>query len=442
MKKIISILFIAIILTNCMIFSVFANDTAGGMGFKNIDDLRTHLYEIFYENYDDFYNYSSEIKELIGGYDYFTYNMNCGACSYGFRKVLYEHSIVAECMCANKTKDHMYNIIRVSFSDTPDKVSTIIVDTTYKQYLTTAYENDFEKMKEDLPPILVYEYNNKEQLHNELRNIEINLGKEKFEALCNDILIAQIFYPYPLADLQELDQKNIANYNSKFMDDLRNNGKYAPKLTDDLFICSTDSQFKKEMEYGGNGVYRCYLSIDEATALHSGFTVTNSDNKTVFGANEENETLKYITSTPFAPAKNNVLLMNNNSDHPLILDTYGNFLPILLSLDLRAGETSPAVYAYTVNQVLEYGDVDTNGDVNIYDVTILQKACAKVSGVYLDWYQTETADVLKIGAKSIFNATEISRYLAKYDSEKCGHKLYFSPVTELSLATGVGYIEI
>ncbi len=442
MKKIISILIAVIVATNCITFTSFATSTENHTNFKNIDDLRTRLYEIFYEDYDDFYDYSSEIKELSGGYDYFTYNMNCGACSYGFRKVLYQNSIIAECMCANKTKDHMYNIMRVSFSETPNKISTIIIDTTYKQYLTSAYGNDYERMENDLPPILIYEYNNKEQINNELKAMQNSLGTEKFEELCNNIMIAEIFYPYPVADLQEFDHKNNANYNSKFMDDLRNNGAYKPSITDDLYICGTDSHIKKEMKYSGNGLYRCYLSIDEASALHSGFTVTNSDGKTIFGANEENETLKYITSTPFSPVSNNVILMNNDSNFPLILDTNGTFLPILLSLDLRAGENSPAVYAYTINRVLDYGDVDANGEVNIYDVTTLQKVCSKMPDVHLDGYQTETADVLKIGAQSIFNATEISRYLAKYDSKKCGHKLYFSPVTELSLATGVGYVEI
>ena len=441
MKKIVSFLMIAIVLSNCIIFTSFADSTSS-VEFKNIDDLRAQLYEIFYENYDDFYNYSSEIKELIDGYDYCTYNMNCGACSYGFRKVLYENSIIAECMCENKTKDHMYNIMRVSFSDTPDKVSTIIVDTTYKQYLTAGYDYDYDKMSDDLPPILVYEYNNKEQLFNELKAMKTSLGTQKFETLCNDIFTAEVFYPYPVADLQELDHKSTANYSSKFMDDLRTNGKYEPKLTDDLFISSADSQFRKEMEYSSNGLYRCYLSTEEASSLRSGFTITNSDNKTVFGANTENETLKYITSTPFSPSTNNILLMNNNSELPLMLDTNGNYLPILLSLDLRAGENAPAVYAYTISRVLDYGDVDTNGEVNIYDVTMLQKACAKVSGVYLDVYSTETADVLKIGATNMFNATEISRYLAKYNTEKCGHKIYFSPVTELSFTTGMGYIEI
>ncbi len=441
MKKPGSLLVVVVLILNSIVFSAFAEDTSY-CEFKNIDSLRTRLYEIFEEDYDDFFNYSSEIKELTGGYEYFTYNMNCGACSYGFRKLLYQHSLVAECMCSNKTKDHMYNIMRVSFSDTPDKISTIIVDTTYKQYLTAAYDYDYEKMDNDLPPILIYEYNNKEQLYNELESMKKSLGLKEYESLCNDIITAEIFYPYPVSDLQELDHKTPEHYNSKFIDDLRNNGRYEKKLSDDLYISGADTQFRKEMEYSGNGIYRCYLSTDEASALHSGFTVTNGDNKTVFGANDENETLKYITSTPFSPSLNNILLMKNNSEYPLILDTYGTYLPILLSIDFRAGENTPAVYAYTISRVLQYGDVDTNGDINICDVTALQKACAKMPDVYLDVYAVETADVLKIGTLNILNATEISRYLAKYDSEKCGRKLYFSPVTELSLTTGMGYIEI
>ncbi len=442
MKRIISVLITVVLIINCLVFTSSAKDIDGTMNFKNIDELRTRIYTIFEDNYDDFYKYSSEIKTLIGDYEYFTYYMNCGACSYGFQKLLYQESIIAECMCSTKIKDHKYNFMRVCFSDTPNTISNIIIDTTYKQYLTTPYSNDFEQMSKDLPPILIYEYNKPEQLFEQLSNMKETLGEEAYQKECKNIREAHAYFPYMPQDLQEIDNKNIVYYDSEFLDSLRNNGKYTPEFSSELFIYGAQSQLKKEMMYDQDGVYRCYLSVEEATALNSGFTVINNENETVFGATDENTTLKYFSSVSYFPEENNILLIKKGSQHPVILNTYGNFLPILLSIDLRAGEDTPAIFAYTVNKVLRYGDVDANGEVNIYDVTKLQKACAKMPDSTLDSYTNETANVLKIDPLSIFNATEISRYLAKYDTKRCGHTLYFSGTTELSPTTGVGYIDI
>lgn len=446
MKKLLCIIISILIICSLSLYPVSAESDTKTQTFKDIEELRAHLMNIYEENYDEFVSIARTLREFEGEDEYITYYSYCGPCTTAFQKILYDNGIVTEATKANLNKDHIFNVLRTSFLQTSDTDTVLVIDTTYKQYLTQEFINhgvDISDIKKYIPAVLIYEYGNYEQLKSELSDMKEVFDDVKFDSLCSNVFSWQYTNAYLPHDFQQLDDKAIMNYGVKFVEDLRNNtGRNIKELNDTLFLNGISSGYKKQLEYDGKGVYRCYIPYEDIASISSGFNVVNDENEVVFGAASDNDNLRCIPSVAYNLSDNEVKIMSKSSQYQLTLNTQGVFLPILVSIDLRAGENAPAVYAYTVTKVLSYGDVNSDGEVNITDVTELQKAIAKYPDCTLDAYELETANVLKTESLNIFNATEISRYLAKFDCRKCGQYIYCSPTLELSCSNQFGYIEM
>ena len=446
MKKTLCCILTLLFICTASLCVTSAQSTDDAVVFKNIDELRKAVIEIYNDNYDELVEIAHRVRSFECDDKYITYYSNCGPCSTALQSILYDNSIVTETTIGGKRDDHIFNFYRTAFTDSEGTISNIIIDTTYKQYVTSYYTQiglSFDDMAEELPPVLVYEYGNKEEMTAQLSGALNSIDEASFTSMCNTLFNNQYFYQYLPQDFQELDFKPTMNYTSEFLDAIRNkSGFYEHSPYEKLQLNSTENNCQKEFIYDNNGVYRCYISSNEVALFSSGFNIINQKSDIVFGAKENTDTLRLIPNYPSSKSEDDVKLMDKNSQNLLTLNTQGIELPILVSVDFRAGENSPAIYAYTVGKQLSYGDVNLDNTVDIMDATYLQKVLAKSESFSLDVFSKESANVLKTNQLNINNATEINRYLAKYDSKYCSQDMFFSSALELSCEESMGYIDI
>ncbi|MBQ2972653.1 MAG: hypothetical protein IJE16_08945 [Ruminococcus sp.] len=423
-----------------------AQSTDDAVVFKNIEQLRKTITDIYNDNYDELVKIAHKVRIFECDDKYITYYPNCGPCSTAFQSILYDNSIITETTIGCKRDDHIFNFYRTAFTDSEGAVSSIIIDTTYKQYVTAYYTQSglrFDDIAKDLPPVLVYEYGNIEEMTAQLSGALNSIDEESFSSMCNSIFDNQYYYQYIPQDFQELDFKPTMNYTSEFLDALRNkSGFFEYNIHQTLLLNSTENDYQKEFIYDNNGVYRCYIPSTEVSSIITGFNIISPETDSVYGAKDSTDTLRLIPNFPSSKSEDDVKLIHKGSQTPLTLNTQGIKLPILLSVDFRAGENSPAIFAYTVGRQLSYGDVNLDNTVDIMDSTYLQMVLAKCENYTLDVFSKESANVLKTTKLNINNATEINRYLAKYDSKYCGQNMFFSSALELSCSESMGYIDV
>lgn len=443
MKKIISIfLSLTILLSLSVTFSAADQKVT----FANINDVQTKITKIFNDKFNCFHKLSHKLRPSISENDkYFNYDMNCGPCSTAFQKILYKNGIVTEIQRPVITRDHVYNLLRTSYTSSPDVETDIVIDTTYKQFLTSAYtsaEYTFDDMANELPNVLIYEYGNYEQLENQLfSTLKNRFNKEKATDLINAVYDSHYYFEYLPNDLQYLNNyDNAIKFSSEFIEDLRNTtANFSVQLDDTPVLNSTTSDLQKEFVYDANGVYRCLLSNAEITEFAKGFTIKNQSNDTIYGAGKNGTTLGAVVYS-YMTTNNYLRMLDKNSIEPMTISTnqlYGN---AVMSIDLGSGIDTPTVYIIPLTISYFYGDVNKDGKVDITDVTYLQESIVGNENYKLDAMQKSIADVTKTGTLNINNATAISNKLAENSDFEYGEKLYFSHSLYLGFS-GDGYID-
>ena len=447
MKKIISVL-----LAITMLFSVTATVSAESekSGFTDIEDVRRTINEIYDENYDEFTSLVGAFKNTdLEGDKYFTYVENCGPCSTAFQKILYDNGIIVENQRPTTTYGHVYNMLRTSYVSSPDIETDIVIDTTYKQFLTGVYNINgytYDDMASELPKVLIYEYGNIEQLRSQLSALYDRFGVETADKTVDSVLQANYYFKYQISDFQHIDYPGYTHsvYSSEFIEDLRsNNGKLSVKLEDTLIINSTTSELKKEFLYDMNGVYRCYLTNQEFKEIALGFNIVNQNSELMYGANENTNTLYLPTNlTGVSYGTEYIQLINSKGKDDIRISVNSTmFSDVFICIDFGSGLDTPSIYTIPVAFKYSYGDVNMDGTVNINDVTYLQKSIAQYSGYTLNENQKSIADVTKTEPLNIENATAISKKLAELKDFEYGETLYFSQYIKLGFNKELGYID-
>lgn len=423
--------------------------------FENIEDLRKTITQIFVDEYDKIIELARELNPDKPDCkdEYFTFYSHCGPTSAAFRKVLYDdYGYIVETQRANLGVNHIFNLMRVTFADSPDKVSCIVIDTTYKQFVTATYERanlSFDDIANDLPPVLIYEYGNTDEMVQQLKGANNHLDAEQFELMCIDVYRCLNGYVYLPQDFQRFEYNNYnqdtpLNVTSQAMDDLRNNSGKCDYRTDKTpYIFSTSTNAMQEFIYDGNGVYRCCIPFKKVEQYVNGFLLTDKDGNIMYGMSDCESTLCCANFYPQIPytSLNTVLKMDSEGITPLSIDLQNNnnMQYLMLSIDLRAGTDTPAVYCYRIVNVEKYGDINNDGTVDVCDASYLQKCI--VGDESLDAIAKERADVLKCGALSIKNVTAISNYIADNKDFDCGSTLYYSTFSDLKSSAPYGYID-
>lgn len=443
MKRLISIL-----LTITILFSITITASAENKKcvFTDIEDIRQTINKIYDKNFDEFQSLACKLRSSIDPNDeYFTYKANCGPCSTAFQKILYDNGITVENQSSTINGFHVCNLLRTNYESAPDIEVDITIDTTYKQFLTTAYtEGDiinYDDMAAELPEVLVYEYGNYEQLYEQLSALETRFGEEKAKVLCNEVYKNNCYFKYQISDLQHLEGYEVMNYSSEFIEDLRsNNGKLSVKLDDTLVLNSINSDLKKEFVYDTNGVYRCYLENTQIKEFATGFTIINQNSDHLYGASD-GETELFATVNGIFTSDNYLRLLDRKSTKPMTINMNNLFGSALMCIDFGSGVETPSIYIIPLTATYSYGDVNMDGVVNVIDVTYLQKSIAHYEGFELDVKQKSIADVTKTEALNVINTTAISKKIALLEDFEYGDKLYFSQYLCLGFMQNGGYID-
>ena len=420
--------------------------TSNNKAFDDIDSFRAYVTEIYNNNYDELIKIAKTLDNITVPDKYITYDSNCGPCSVAFQNILYKHNILVEVTEKTLVRTHAFNLYRASFIESSQEISLIVVDTTYKQFIVDKYKSEglsIEDMAQDIPQVLVYEYNDFDAMEKQLKNMKNSLPQDKYESALKEVFDNNTKFEYMSQDFQDVPHKELTTYDSRLLDDLRNkSGQTNKKLNKNATLFSTTTDYKAKFYYDCNGIYRCYVPYEDVEKISSGFVIADENRNILFGCETENDTLSIASTNSMTNHDNDLKILKSNGAYPISLNTQGLFLPILISIDLRAGEERAAIYAHPIGQILKYGDVDIDGDISVKDVTFLQKAIAKHQGYTLDVYQNETSNVTKKNPLCILNATVISRYLAKYDTEKCGQQMYFSSAFRVGHVENLGYIDM
>ena len=441
MKKLLCVILTAILMCSMTVVSAYSVDDNEKFD-TYISALRENINTIFNENY-------SEIVEIVrmleGGSnasreDYeLPYFENCGPFSVAFQKVLYDNGIVVEVHKTSPGGYHDYNVMRTNYNG---EIRLIVIDTTYKQFLTSVYTTnnaiDYQHMEEDLPDVLVYEYGNMNMLDDQL---SVMTEKYDCESAVEYLHYNHYFYKYLSQDMQRLNYKTQMNYSNEFMDALRNySGEYNVKMTDIPMLESSDKSVKKVLEYDKNGVYRCYLTNEEFLNCANGFIIVNQNGELLFGAETENTFV--ATQNVGVRSVDEVVYLSAEGSYPIRIKTNNVFLGVMLSIDLRTGESTPVVSLFSTYKSLLYGDVNRDSVVNVNDVTYLQKSIVGLNESEFSNDCQDVADVMKCGALNVKNATAISQYIAELRDFDCGTMLYYSSQLNLGAKTGDGYIDM
>ncbi len=445
--KIIICLLLSLLMCTTSVATAFCTaDTNNQVSFDNIDDFRSQIIDIYENNYDELIKIAKTLDNISVPDEHITYDSNCGPCSVAFQNILYKNNILVEVVERTLVRTHAFNLYRTTLSQSPDKISLIVVDTTYKQFIVDEYSSqglNIEDMAKDIPQVLVYEYGDYDALDEQLKDMKNSLPQDKYERACKEVFDNHTKYEYIAQDFQDLPHKEMTTYDNKLLDDLRNSsGPTDKKFEDSVMLSSTTTDFKLPFGFDCNGIYRCFVPFDDVYKISGGFVITNKNGNTIFGSDIENDALSIANTNTFVDHDNDLKILKSNGKLPVSINTQNLFLPLLISIDLRAGEGRVALYAHPVGRVAQYGDVNSDGKVSILDATKLQMTIAKIEGYSLDMYETETANVLKTTPEDIMNATEICRYLAKYESEKCGQELFFSSAFRIGHSDHLGYIDM
>lgn len=446
-KKVICSILTATTLCLSTIFPTLAADNE--YMFKDISDIRETVIEIFNENYDELVEHIHSIRPGTDEYqdEYITYYTNCAPSSTAFQKILFDNGILVECQ-RFISPDHSFNFLRTRLASSPEKVTCIVIDTTYKQFLTQLYESNnltFDDMAQDLPEVLIYEYGNKQEFLEQLKPIAHRFSENEFTKYTNHLFNAEHSNSYLSSDLQFLGYEgyNLTDFHKKyytsyFIDQLRNHIiEYDTESSEAPVLCSTDGANTKAFEYDANGVYRCYLEQQEISSFSSGFTLTDSNGKIIYGAEESNLALTPIQNN----RQNSQITLSSKGRNPIAINTQHLITSIMINIDMCAGKDNPVIYIFMVFRTNLYGDVDSDGTVDINDVTYLQKNIAGYPSATLSYDATDATDLLKCGASDIKNATEISMYLAKIKEFNNGNNIYYTAASALGSHATSGYTD-
>lgn len=410
--------------------------------FADIEDLENCVQKIFTANEEEIINLgkkSINTTELAGGSDkYATMHENCGPISNGLQKVLFDTGIVCELRRSPYSDGstgsfgHIVLMIRANFGGDTSKVTNVIIDPTYRQFLRTdmqqacgfstasGVEVDEAFENSAFPEILVYEYGNSAQRKEKMMQYRVESGFEtafSVEDYYGYDTIGSFSYP-----LQEFVAAKTSILTNAEYDLIRNYGTLDKPFEHDIFIDGSWSEENIKLTYKENGIYECFIPTTDITENGS-FTVVDNNGNVIYGASSEYDELSISKSFNYTMYSNKpVMYLNNTSNTALKFVYDGYAFGYYIRIDMRAGLEAPSIVMLDARKSM-YGDVNLDGVVDNTDVDLVQKC---VDGEQqLDYYGKFTANVFE--AESITNETvvDMQNYVAGLEhAGRTGQTMY------------------
>ena len=394
--------------------------------FADIADLDKCIQKIFAANEKEIIRLAKKsihATELVGGSDrYATMYSNCGPTSYGFQKVLLDIGIICEIRRTpyydtSGSFGHQLLMIRANFGGDTSKVTNVLIDPTYRQFLRTAMgiacgtsdnaqiDEAFEQSA--FPDVFVYEYGNATDCTDMLKQFGTTSGyPTMFSAEYSYMYCTIGGFSYPLQEFT--DAKSPLLTNAEY-DLIRYYGTLDKPFEQDIFLDGSWTEEHIQLTYRDNGIYECYIPASDITENGS-FTVVDGNGTVLYGASSAYEELSFSSQLDYAGFyRKPVMYLNSTSKIALKLVYNSCANGYYIRIDMRAGIDAPSIVMLNAKKSM-YGDINTDGVVDDTDVALMEKCLAGEQP--LDYYGKFTANVFE--AESITDACidDMKAYIA------------------------------
>lgn len=409
--------------------------------FADIADLENCIQKIFTANEEEIINLgkkSINVTELSGGLDkYATMHENCGPISNGLQKVLLDTGIICELRRSPYSDStgsfgHVALMIRTNFGGDTSKVTNVIIDPTYRQFLrtdmqkacgfSTAGDVQVDEAFENsaFPEILVYEYGNSTERKEKMMRYRVESGFETAFSVEDYYMYDTIgSFSYPLQEF--VGAKTSILTNAEY-DLIRNYGKLDKPFEHDIFIDGSWTEENLKLTYRENGIYECFIPTTDIVENGS-FTVVDNNGTVIYGAASEYDELSISKSFNYTMYSNKpVMYLDSTSSTALKLVYDGYSFGYYIRIDMRAGIESPSIVMLDAKKSM-YGDVNLDGVVDNNDVVLMQ---GYVDGEQqLDYYGKFTGNVFEAESITSECVVDMQNYIAGLEHEgRTGQTMY------------------
>lgn len=409
--------------------------------FADIADLEKCVQKIFTANEEEIINLgkkSINVTELSGGSDkYATMHENCGPISNGLQKVLLDTGIICELRRSPYSDStgsfgHVVLMIRANFGGDTSKVTNVIIDPTYRQFLrtdiqkacgfSTASDVQVDEAFENsaFPEILVYEYGNSTERKEKMMQYRVESGFETAFSVEDYYMYDTIgSFSYPL---QEFSGAKTSILTNAEYDLIRSYGTLDKPFEHDIFIDGSWTEENLKLAYKGNGIYECFVPATDITENGS-FTVVDNNGTVIYGASSEYDELSISKSFNYTMYSNKpVMYLNSTSSTALKLVYDGYAFGYYIRIDMRAGIESPSIVMLDAKKSM-YGDVNLDGVVDNDDVALMQGYVAGEQ--QLDYYGKFTGNVFEAESITSECVVDMQNYISGLEHEgRTGQTMY------------------
>lgn len=409
--------------------------------FADIADLENCVQKIFTANEERIVSLAKQsinVTDLAGGSDqYATMYANCGPISNGLQKVLFDTGIICELRRTPYYDNsgmfgHIVLMIRANFAGDTSKVTNVIIDPTYRQFLRNdmrkacgASDQDGAEVNEAFensafPDVFVYEYGNSAERKEKMTRYRVESGFEtafSVEELYLHDTIGSFSYP-----LQEfIAAKNSILTNAEY-DLIRNYGTLDKPYEHDIFIDGSWTEENIKLTYRKNGIYECFIPAADITENGS-ITVVDHNGTVIYGASSEYDELSFSKSFDYMMFTNKpVMYLNSTSSTALKLVHNSYAFGYYIRIDMRTGIEAPSIVMFDAMKSM-YGDVNLDGAVDDNDVVLIQAYLAGEQ--QLDYNGKFTANVFEAEQITSDCVVDMQNYIAGLEPEgRTGQTMY------------------
>lgn len=360
--------------------------------FADIADLDKCIQKIFTANEERIISLAKKSinkTELAGGSDrYATMYTNCGPISYGFQRILLDTGIICEMRRTPYSDNsgsggHQLLMARVNFGEDTSKVTNVLIDPTYRQFLRTDVEKACETSSNGLideafeksafPDVFVYEYGNTTDCTEKLKQFGAKSGYPTlFSAEYTYMYSTVGGFSYPLQEF--MDAKSPFLTNAEY-DLIRYYGTLDKPFEQDIFLDGSWAEAPIQLTYRDNGIYECFIPASDITENGS-FTVVDGNGTVLYGASSAYDELSFSWKSSYGIMYSKpVMYLNSTSKTALKLVSSSSASGYYIRIDMRAGIDAPSIVLFDAQKTM-YGDVNTDGVVDDADVALMEKYLA------------------------------------------------------------------
>lgn len=410
--------------------------------FHTLAEAESTIEALYDHNYTEI---AEKIREIKGGIlpdvadEALTlYYGSCGGASIAFQKVLIDNNIYVESrMDAQMYGSHEYNFFRTRLSD--GTVKLVLIDGAYRQFMRNYFKSriaqasgrqpyevtdgevDEAILATSLPNVLIFDFSNKEEA---VQKIKDALGEDVDESAYSWINDRYESQPYPEPALQSIHTRYLTD---RDVERLSTGIPYDKPYSTDLYVRGSwdDYAGRQALTYQGNAVYEINLLglTTSADGIYE-LRIEGEDGTLIYGSTDPDPVCAISKYTYSHATKQWFLTDDQGAAGNIRINPNGSSMA--LRLDIRAGLHAPQLRGMYVSESGIYGDIDDSREIDMVDVVMMQKALS--GAIPLDVRQLRLCDVNGDGLFTEEDIILVQRYLAQESGTGRTGETAFSPV--------------